>query len=126
MSALDPSIATKLAKICSLLGSHHDGERSAAAHAATKLLRAQGLSWEDVFTPALPAPPQWPVHREPTYQASVMSHAAKVRHARRYPERLTNWEVTFLADLGRCRSLSPKQAVALDRIMAKVPLAGGA
>jgi hypothetical protein len=55
-----------------------------------------------------------------------MSHAAKVRHAQRYPERLTPWEVSFLADLGRCRSLSPKQSAALDRIMAKMPLAGGA
>jgi hypothetical protein len=89
------------------------------------LLRTQGLRWEDVFTPALPAPPQRPVYRGPAHQAPMMPHAAKVRHALRYPERLTPWEVKFLADLGRYRSLSLKQAAALDRILAKMPLAGG-
>ena len=124
MSALNPSLATKLAKICGLLGSDHDGERSAAAWQATRLLRAQGLSWADVFAPALPPPPRHPVYAGPSYAAPMTRHAAKVRHAQRYPERLTDWEASFLADLGRCRSLSTKQAAALGRIVAKMPPGG--
>lgn len=127
--SLDPTTATRLAKICGLLGSDQDGERSAAAWQATKLLRSQGLTWTDVFTPALPPPsrPQpRPAYQHPTYHTPVAVHVAKAEWAQRFPDRLTPWEAKFLADLRLRRSLTPKQASVLDGILAKMPRAGAA
>jgi hypothetical protein len=53
---LDPHSAERLAKICGLFGSAHDGERAAAAAKADALVRAAGLSWSDVIA-APPDPP---------------------------------------------------------------------
>ena len=114
LGSLDTSVATKLAKIAGLLGSDQDGERSAAAWHATKLLQAHGLSWLDVFTPALP-PPQPPLHAP---------HVAAVQWALQFPDRLSPWERRFLADIGRRYRLSAKQAAALDGIVAKLRMGG--
>lgn len=42
----------KLIKVVGLLASDHDGERSCAARMASDLLKAYGLTWEDVFRSA--------------------------------------------------------------------------
>ena len=39
---------SRFAKVCGLLTSNFDGERSAAAERATQMLRAAGLTWSDV------------------------------------------------------------------------------
>ena len=53
MTALtDPNITERLAKICGLFGSDHDGERAAAARMADRLVKDQGLSWFDVISPS--------------------------------------------------------------------------
>ena len=52
MSAmLDPNAANRLAKLCGLFGSDHDGERAAAAAKADELVRRHGLSWRQVLSP---------------------------------------------------------------------------
>jgi len=38
----------RFAKVCGLMTSNFDGERSAAAERATQMLRAAGLTWSDV------------------------------------------------------------------------------
>jgi hypothetical protein len=50
MSALlDPKVVDRLAKLCGMFGSHHDGERAAAAAMADELVRKAGLTWYDVI-----------------------------------------------------------------------------
>lgn len=120
MCALDPGLASRLAKVCGLLGSDHDGERAAAAWQATKLLRNAGLTWSDVIGPALSAPQPSPSCAPP----SSRPYAAKVAWALRYAAWLTEWEHNFLRDVARRRRLSPKQAAVLEKIDAKLREAG--
>ncbi len=57
MSAVsDPRLADRLAKICGMFGSAHDGERAAAAALADNLIRSAGLTWHDVINLS-PKPP---------------------------------------------------------------------
>lgn len=107
--SLDPSVVAKPAKIRGLLGSAHDGGRSAAAWQATRLLQARGLSWADVFAP--PPTPQRPPHAP---------HTVEAQWALRFYGRLTSRERKFLADIGRCRRIGAKQAAALDGILRKL------
>src|SRR4051812_42248162 len=113
---LDPSLATKLAKICGLLGSDQDGERSAAAWHATRLLRTHGMTWADVFKPA-PATQT---------QHSRAPHASQAEWALRFQDRLSEWERTFLAGICRRQSLSARQAAALGGILQKLRQGGAA
>jgi cupin superfamily acireductone dioxygenase involved in methionine salvage len=41
--------ASRLAKLCGMFGSDHDGERAAAAAKADQLIRERGLTWRDVI-----------------------------------------------------------------------------
>ena len=119
MAALPPDAAAKLSKICGLLGSDQDGERSAAAHQATRLLRSHGLTWADVISPARPVPaPSIPTHWP--------SHAAAVAAALRHAKHLTDWERTFLRDIARRGRLTLRQAARLAEIVAKLRAVGAA
>lgn len=114
-AALDPAVAAKLAKVCGLLGSDHDGERAAAAAAGTRLLRALGLTWGDLFEPS-PAP--MAVAR----QASALPpHMALARAALERSALLDEWQRDFLASIAQqWRPLSPKQRASLERILHQV------
>ena len=48
---LDPQIADRLAKLCGIFGSHHAGERAAAAAKADELVRSHRLTWFDLLLP---------------------------------------------------------------------------
>jgi hypothetical protein len=54
-SVIDPDLAVRLAKICGMFGSSHDGERASAAAKADSLVRSLGLTWHDVVV--RPSPP---------------------------------------------------------------------
>ena len=112
MTPLPPEVAARLTKICGLLGSDHDGERSAAALQATRLLRAHGLGWADIVRPALPAP-------EPSLapRQHVHTHDA-VRFALRHMDALTAWEIGFLRGIVHRPRLSPRQQETLAGIVA--------
>ena len=45
MTILDPRTADKVAKLCGLFSSDHDGERAAAAAKVDQIIRACGLTW---------------------------------------------------------------------------------
>lgn len=110
MRALDPAVASKLTKVCGLLGSDHDGERAAAAWQATRLLRQAGLTWADLFAPVPP----------PRTRAAApvrAPHAARVQWALGFQDRLTPWESGFLRDISRRRRLSARQAAMLETIV---------
>ncbi len=119
MRGLDPAVATKLTKVLSLLGSDHAGERSAAAWHATRLLKANGLSWDDLFVPVSAPPPLAP----PPMRAP---HVADALWASQFPDRLTAWERKFLADIGRCHRISAKQAAWLADIVRELRGGNGA
>jgi hypothetical protein len=47
---LDTHSAERLAKLCGMLGSNHDGERAAAGLKADQLVRNLGLTWADIIS----------------------------------------------------------------------------
>src|SRR3546814_18882226 len=51
---LAPAERQRLAKVCGLLGSDHDGERASAAVAATAIIRNAGLTWEQIILGGAP------------------------------------------------------------------------
>ncbi len=117
-AGLDPPTAARLARICALFSSDVSGERSAAAWQAHKLLTAAGLDWHDVFAPAAP------VRVEPAPPSSA-AHIGAARWALQFHERLTDRERKFLADIGRCRRISAKQAAWLADILRQLRGGGG-
>src|SRR3546814_17944079 len=51
---LAPAERQRLAKVCGLLGSDHDGERASAAVAATAIIRNAGLTWAQIIPGGAP------------------------------------------------------------------------
>lgn len=103
---LDPRVADKLARICGMFGSAHDGERAAAALKADKLIRTNGLTWGDVIL--TPAP-----------LASSATVDDKIVFALRNIGALSQWERGFVYSIADKHKLSPKQLAVLDQIVAK-------
>lgn len=106
MTALDPHVADRLAKLCGLFGSDHDGERATAAAKADQLIRSHGLRWADVIAPV------------PTETTD------RIRFALGHIDVLSRWEHGFLLGIRHKPTLSEKQLAILDDIMAKI--GGGA
>jgi hypothetical protein len=53
---LSPQLADKLAKVCGMFGSDHDGEVLVAARTAHRMVKEAGATWPEVLTPALRDP----------------------------------------------------------------------
>lgn len=105
---LDPTAADKLAKICGLFGSDHEGERASAALVADRIVKASGLAWLDFFE----------AHREPD------SLPGLVKWLLLHSDILNPWELRFLRGVGS--SLTPRQRDALNHITRKVRARTGA
>ena len=105
---LDPTDATRLAKLLGMCGSDHAGERAAAALQADKLVRSAGLTWFDVVAPAtgFESPLQHDVQQE------IDAALANL-------EALTQWERGFIYSVRRLKKLSPKQRALLTELAAK-------
>jgi hypothetical protein len=101
---LDPRSAEKLAKICALFSSNHDGERASAAALADKLVRTQGLTWQQVIS--------MPSTTSSTTREKIAFALANIGA-------LSMWERGFLYSVNSKRKLSPKQLIVLDQIVAK-------
>jgi hypothetical protein len=113
MIALPPPTVAKLAKVCGLLGSDHDGERANAAAQATRLLKEAGLTWEEFVRRPCPTP-QPP--RQP-YQQQAHDHRARARRALMRAHLLNPWQKDFLSNIAvRHEPLTPKQAGVLRKI----------
>ena len=50
----------RLARVCGLLGSEHDGEALAAARQAEKIRKKLGLTWEELLVPSTRQRPKDP------------------------------------------------------------------
>lgn len=115
-SALPATDRSRLAKALALLSSNQPGEVQAAATAATRIVQAAGLTWQQVLKPApVEKPlPQLGVWRQTV--ARLLEHRGSLRP----------WEVRFLTDLPGFRRLSTKQRYVLDEIASRVLGDGGA
>ena len=102
MTALDPHAADKLAKLCGLFGSDHDGERATAAAKADQLIRSHGLCWSDVIAPV------------------PISTTERIRFALGHIDMLSRWEFGFLLGIRGKQTLTEKQIRILDQIMSKL------
>ena len=107
--ALDARTADKLVKLLGMLGSDHPGEVAAAGAAASRLLKASGLTWSDViFFEADARPGTW---REPENWIDAVRVCLDLD-----PSPLTTWDLKFLKGISRQTRLSEKQQIHLDRI----------
>jgi len=96
---LDPRMAERLAKLCGLFGSDHDGERAAAARKADELVRAHGLTWRDVVCLAAPT-----------------SFRDQVRFCLANVDLLSRWEHGFLLGIRRLNEIWNKARDAGGRL----------
>ena len=120
LSSLNPSAVARLAKICGLLGSDQDGERAAAAAAATRVLRDHGLSWSDlVHRGAAAASNSAPAQTTMIPQEIARRILSGQRHL------LSPWEAEFTENLARWRGrATPKQITQLMRLHAALETRG--
>jgi hypothetical protein len=110
MSALSLSDRVRLAKLLSLLGSDHAGERDAAALVAHRFIRDRGLTWQNVLEPE--AAPDANRNFEPWRQT--------VAACLRQPGSLRQWEGGFLRSLSGFARISPKQRSVLAQTAERV------
>jgi hypothetical protein len=94
--ALAPQTADRLAKICGLLGSAHDGERASAALKADALVRAAGLTWADVINVPPPAADA-PRIRAWRSTSTDWQKMAAFCHQRRH--QLSSWDRDFVRSM---------------------------
>lgn len=102
---LDPRDADRLAKLCGLFGSVHDGERSNAAALADQLLRRRGLSWQQIILPR---------------QSSTIEELIATAMSR--PDQLTAWEEGFVRGIRGRQHLTQKQTEKLRAIAERIGL----
>jgi hypothetical protein len=107
---LNPRTADRLAKLCGMFGSDHDGERAAAALKADQLVRAHGLRWGEVISPVLVKAPS---------TAWTSTTADNIAFALRNIGALSMWERGFLYSVRSKHKLSDKQLAVLEQIVAK-------
>src|SRR5687767_12283048 len=112
---LAPADAAKLTKLLGMLGSDHDGEVAAAGRAANRLLKAHGLTWSDVITPAPQSATLPAVWREPEHWLDAVGLCLVLPDAP-----LSSWDRKFLISISqRDADLTEKQQAQLIRIVDK-------
>jgi hypothetical protein len=99
-SALDLASAHRLAHICGMFGSDHDGEVVNAARLADRLVRERGLSWSQVIE-ARAATLQPP--RKPACAAEWRALAMWLR--RNFSQHLNSREGQFVAQMTAWRGM---------------------
>jgi hypothetical protein len=92
--ALDPDDAQRLAKLCGMFGSDHDGEVINAARKADQLVRSSGETWIDVIAGRQLPPPDW--RRRASYDWRTMANACLFRI-----ETLTPKERSFVRSMAQ-------------------------
>lgn len=122
LAPFGPAERTRLVAILGRLESNHDGEKVAAALAATRTLRKHGLTWAELI--ASPAserqgPYQHQARPAGAERPDVHGWQANLALCRRHLERLSSWEADFVLSLAvRRKSLSSLQTAKLAQIAA--------
>lgn len=114
MPTLTSAERNKLVGILGMLGSAHDGERSAAAALASRMVRERGLSWDILILgggghqgggKASDGPGAGPAWRD------------ALAFCQRHQSSLSDWEVYFIRGLRDRRTVpTPRQAAKLHQI----------
>ena len=100
----------RLAAVCGMFNSGFVGERAAAAALADRIVRGNGLRWNDVIVPAVvPAP----------IGGNSTSVAEQIARALRSTV-INSWEHEFLISISGRQHLTPKQENKLAQIHQKV------
>ncbi len=107
MMALSDATRRKLVGVLGLLGSDFDGERSAAALLASRMLRDAGLQWDDLI-----GQPETSRRREDV----PAGWRADLAFASRHISFCRPWEQGFLRSIASKSSLSTKQRGTLTEI----------
>src|SRR5690242_17855475 len=109
----------RLARVCGLLGSDHDGEALAAARQAEKLRKKLGLTWDELLVPPTRQRAADPPPEELT-DWRLACHFCLERYWL-----LTSWELDFVATVARyTKPPSAKQLIVLQRLVARCRKAG--
>ena len=123
---LDPSTADRLAKLCGMFGSNHDGERASAAAMADSLVRRLNMTWHEVISSSPPTSSSRPTSSRarpcPRSDCSDLSieelfHYALLAEA---DGQLNSWERRFLINICGRRKPTERQIAKLRQIVAKV------
>src|SRR3954470_24431437 len=103
----------RLARVCGLLSSDHDGEALAAARQAEKIRKKVGLTWEELLVPS-PRPRSGEPPPENLTDWRSACHFCLERYWL-----LTRWELDFVATVARYQKPpSAKQLIILHRLVA--------
>jgi len=104
----------RLARVCGLLGSDHDGEVLAAARQAEKIRQKLGLTWEELLVPSARSRSADPSPDNLT-DWRWACHFCLERY-----RSLTSWELDFVATVARYKKTpSAKQLIILQRLVAR-------
>ena len=123
----------KLAIIAARLGSDYEGERSAAALLATRLLEGFGLRWDDVLAaPALPEKeprereprarnPREPRRRARSEWVEPVDYREAMQRCSEYLDIFTPWENSFILEMlpKPSSAWTPRRVAVADRLVAK-------
>jgi hypothetical protein len=104
----------RLARVCGLFGSDHDGEALAAARQAEKIRKKLGLTWDELL-----APSPYPQVADPPPEELADWRWACHFCLERYHS-LTSWKLDFVAIIARYQKPpSAKQLRILQRLVAR-------
>ena len=104
----------RLARVCGLFGSEHDGEALAAARQAEKIRKKVGLTWEELLVPSIRQRSEDPPPDDLT-DWRWACHFCLERY-----RSLTSWELDFVATVARYQKApSAKQMIILQRLVAR-------
>jgi hypothetical protein len=104
----------RLARVCGLLGSDHDGEALAAARQAEKLRKKVGLTWDELLVPSPRPRSRDPPPEDLTDWRWACHFCLEHYHS------LTSWELDFVATVARyTKPPSAKQRIILRRLVAR-------
>jgi hypothetical protein len=130
---LPPAERERLQKLMAMLDSNHEGERTAAVDAATRLLGRHGMRWSEVLSVAhiqiIPQdrPPQDAYRRQETSSRDESIDPLRGRdwrkicaNCRRHSRYVNAWEDSFLRDLPRRNMMSLKQRATLIAIVLRL------
>jgi hypothetical protein len=104
----------RLARVCGLLGSDHDGEALAAVRQAEKIRKKVGVTWEELLVPSLRQRPGDPPPEDLIDWRWACHFCLEHYHL------LTSWELDFVATVARyTKPPSAKQLIILRRLVAR-------
>lgn len=98
----------KLALICGMFGSQHDGERAAAASKAHDVVQELGVTWDQILV-------------FPADKAEMAEVRRKARTLLKHADLFSDFEIKFLKNLKRyTRPLSQKQRDLLAQLVERL------